>query len=57
MGDESRMAHLTDQEIAAKATATSHEARKIKVKDLKKAHAKKHAKITTKNKKKIQWMY
>ena len=54
--NEARNTENTAVEIAAKSTAESHEARKIKVKDLKKAHAKKHAKVAAK-KKKIQWMY
>ena len=54
--NEARNTENTAVEIAAKSTTESHEARKIKVKDLKKAHAKKHAKVAAK-KKKIQWMY
>ena len=54
--NEVRNTENTAVEIAAKATTASHEARKIKIKDLKRAHAKKHAKVATK-KKKIQWMY
>ena len=55
--NEARNTENTAVEIAAKATTASHEARKIKIKDLKRTHAKKHAKIAIKNKKKIQWMY
>lgn len=54
--NETRNTENTAVKIAAKATTASHEARKIKIKDLKRAHAKKHAKVAAK-KKKIQWMY
>ena len=54
--NETRNTENTAVEIAAKATTASHEARKIKIKDLKRAHVKKHVKVAAK-KKKMQWMY
>ena len=54
--NETRNTENAAVEIAVKATTASHEARKIKIKDLKRVHAKKHAKVAAK-KKKIQWMY
>ena len=54
--NETRNTENAAVEIAVKATTASHEARKIKIKDLKRVHAKKHAKVAAK-KKKIQWVY